>query len=92
MARWILLLAVAACGSKDPHAAGTCDTGWTQNGFEECELACEDSNTALLASGPACNALTIDNATVSCSTTFVFEDVQGCCATDGIAVSFAECQ
>jgi len=90
--RAVLLWFLVACGSQDPHADGTCDPGWVNNGFDSCELACEDSGVALGASGPACNAVTVDRATVSCSKTFDFEGVRGCCSVNDTEVHFAECQ
>lgn len=91
--RSILALALVACGGNDdPHAAGTCDQGWVQNGFDTCDLGCENSSKALSASGPACTALTIDNSTVSCSKTFTFEGAVGCCSVEGTEVHFADCQ
>jgi hypothetical protein len=90
--RLVLVICLGCGGSDDPHAAGTCDQGWVQNGFDTCELACENSSIALNASGPACEALTIDNASVSCSKTFEFEGATGCCSVDNTVVHFADCQ
>jgi len=93
--RIVLLLCLGCGGSEDPHSAGTCDQGWVQNGFETCELACEDSGIALGASGASCQAVTSDNSPVTCSKTFEFEGITGCCSVDSIddsVVHFAECQ
>ena len=89
------MMFLACGGPDDPHAPGTCDQGWVQNGFDTCELACESSSKALGASGPGCEALTIDEAPVTCSKTFVFEGVAACCSLDSVddsIVHFAECQ
>ncbi len=87
-----LLLACGSDGPRDPHAAGTCDQGWVNNGFDSCELGCQNSNVALTASGPSCDAFTIEQASVSCSKTLVFDGVTGCCSVDPPEVHFAECQ
>jgi len=92
----ILVLTLAACGSeatpRDPQADGACDQGWLQNGFETCDLGCEDSATALTASGTGCAALTLEASPVNCSKTFVFDGVTGCCSVDDTAVNFAKCE
>jgi hypothetical protein len=91
-----LALWLSACAGNDtpvaPHSAGTCDGGWTQNGFDQCEAACADSSIALDASGASCEAMTIAGDSISCSKTFVFSGVTGCCAADTPSVLFAECQ
>lgn len=92
-----LVLVLSACGDDgstpiDPHALGECDQAWKNNGFTECETACKASTPALTASGPACAAHTASGG-VSCSKTFVFEGLTGCCATNTTTsqVLFGEC-
>lgn len=89
----VLVAALFGCGGdRDPHAPGTCDQGWVQNGFDTCELGCENSSQALGASGPACSARTLDEQPVSCSKTFTFDGVVGCCSVEGTEVHFADCE
>lgn len=95
--RFAVLLLLAACGDdpQDPHAEGTCDMGWSMNGFTSCELGCESSAIALGASGESCDAATVENIPVVCSKTFTFEGIVGCCSIDAVEmteVHFAECQ
>jgi hypothetical protein len=87
------LLLVTACADDpvDPHAPTSCDDVWTRNGFTDCEAACVSSAEALGASGPACSAQTLAGSSVSCSKTFVFQDVTGCCASASPKQLFAEC-
>jgi hypothetical protein len=90
------LLAMAACsgddgGPVDPHAIRSCDDAWKRNGYTDCEAACVNSSAALGASGPSCRA-SDPIGVVSCSKTFVFEGVTGCCAANEPQVLFAECQ
>lgn len=61
------------------------------NMFDVCELGCENSGIALGASGPACEAETVEGISVSCSKTIVFDGVTGCCSVDPPEVHFAEC-
>ncbi len=86
-----VVILFACGGSTDPHAVEACDQGWVQNGFVDCEAACANSSRALGASGPACDAETIDGISVSCSKTLDVDGVAGCCSTAGDEVHFAEC-
>jgi hypothetical protein len=95
MRSFVLAAVLSACGGGemvDPHAFRMCDQAWMQNGFDQCEAACVDSSVALLAKGAACEANTTAGSLVSCSKTFVFEEVTGCCAADQPRLLFAECQ
>jgi hypothetical protein len=92
-----LVLVVVGCGDDaavpvDIHALGECDQTWKNNGFTECEAACKASLPALTASGTSCPAHT-SAGPVSCSKTFQFEGVTGCCASSAITaqVLFGEC-
>lgn len=88
-----LLVLLSACGEDpppEPHEFVGCDMGWTQNGYTECEGACEDSSRALLASGPSCNGTT-SNGGVSCQKTFEYMGIVGCCISSAPRVLFAEC-
>jgi len=100
-----LLIALAACADddapavpKERHDVAPCDQVWKNNGYTMCEFACADSNTALLASGPSCEARTVRGNSVSCSKTFVFDDVvagvmaQGCCSSVKPDLYFADCE
>ena len=100
-----LLCALAACADdgappepKARHDLAPCDQAWKNNGYTRCEYACADSNVALLASGPSCNARTVRGNTVNCSKTFVFDDVvegvqaQGCCSSVKPDLYFADCE
>ena len=91
-----MVLLLLACGTNTPplppHDATSCDGGWTQNGFDQCEAACADSTVALGASGPSCEATTIAANTIDCSKTFTYDGVMGCCAANQPMVLFAECQ
>jgi hypothetical protein len=90
------LMLLGACGSDDTvgpvdvHALGPCDDNWIRNGYTECEAACVDSLTALNAQGTACEATT-SSGPLSCSKTFVFAGVTGCCASAKPQVLFGEC-
>jgi hypothetical protein len=85
------LLLACSDAPRDPHAAGSCDQGWVNNGFDTCELGCENSGIALAASGASCDAETIEGISVSCSKTLVFDGVTGCCSVDPPEVHFAAC-
>ncbi|MBS1123344.1 MAG: hypothetical protein H6Q90_5572 [Deltaproteobacteria bacterium] len=90
-----LALILSACSGGemvDPHASLGCDQAWVNNGFNECEAACVDSAIALGAMGQACQATIFSGSTVSCSKTFAFQGVTGCCAADRPRILFAECQ
>jgi hypothetical protein len=86
-----LILSACGGGTTDPHSMADCDQGWIQNGLTQCEAACVPSGTALGAMGAACSAHTAQAKPVSCSKTFVFEGVTGCCSVEDITVHFAEC-
>ena len=90
----VLVLMLSACsddgGSIGIHAITTCDDVWVRNGYTECEHACMSSTIALGASGPACEART-SMGPVSCSKTFVFDGVTGCCASNPPKQLFGEC-
>lgn len=94
--RWPLLLIVilSACADDpvDPHGLADCGDVWSRNGFTDCEAACTDATEVLGASGPACTARTQAGASLSCSKTFVFQDITGCCSSAPPKLSFAECQ
>lgn len=90
-----LALSTSACGGDDGglidiHALVACDQAWTRNGYNECEAACVNSTIALNAMGIACQAHT-SAGTVSCSKTFEFQGVTGCCASHSPQVLFGEC-
>jgi hypothetical protein len=88
----VLAWCLFACGGTgDVHALKACDQAWMANGFQQCEAACVDAQTALGAAGAACQASTSDGTPVSCSKTFVYQGVTGCCAADPPRVRFAEC-
>ena len=88
----VLLLVLSACGDDpvDIHAFKSCDDAWTRNGFSDCETACVASGPALGAQGTSCAAHTANGA-VTCTKTFVFESVTGCCIADTPRVLFGEC-
>jgi hypothetical protein len=92
----VVVVLVSGCGDDagpvDPHTLGACDQTWINNGFTECEAACKQSSPALTASGMPCQAQT-SMGPVSCSKTFVFEGVTGCCATSALTskVLFGDC-
>jgi hypothetical protein len=90
----LVILAAGSCGDgpADPHALARCDETWARNGFEQCEAACVDSMTALLAAGAACKASTSAGTLVDCSKTFAFEGITGCCSAAPPRLHFAECQ
>ena len=75
---------------RDPHEIIACDETWMRNGYTECERACASSTTALNASGPACEAHTAAGS-LSCSKTFVFDGVTGCCTSVSPKQLFGEC-
>lgn len=91
------LMVLAACGGDDTgpvdvdiHALAPCDSIWKNNGYTECENACVDSAVALHAQGTACEATTVVGP-VSCSKTFVFDGVTGCCISHDPQIIFGEC-
>lgn len=91
----VLIVSAFACGGDDGgpidvHALAACDAAWIRNGYTECEAACVNSTIALGAMGVACQAHTSRGA-VSCSKTFMFEGVTGCCASYTPQVLFGEC-
>ncbi len=88
----VLALMLIACNDEptDPHAITACDDVWMRNGYTECEHACANSTTALNASGPACEAHTAAGS-LSCSKTFEFGGVTGCCASVPPKQLFGEC-
>jgi hypothetical protein len=84
---------LAACAEDpppEPHEFVECDNGWKQNGYTECEGACQMSSPALLASGPSC-AATTSNGGVNCQKTFEYMDIVGCCIASAPQMLFAEC-
>ena len=83
-------LLVTAC-TGDPHDLGSCDSTWRQNGATKCEAACESAGPALNASGPSCSAETSAGAPFTCTATFEWDGIRGCCSRDGAQVNFAEC-
>ena len=90
-----LALIVAGCGGDDGgpvdiHEIVACDDAWVRNGYTDCERACANSTVALTASGPACQGHT-SVGPVSCSKTFEFQGVAGCCASNPGKQLFAEC-
>jgi len=89
-----LALILVACSEDPPplppHEFTDCDAIWEQNGYDQCEAACENSSTALNAMGPACAGRT-SNGPVSCSKTFVYEGATGCCISSAPSVLFADC-
>lgn len=85
------VLAITAC-SGDPHELGSCDSTWRQNGATACEAACEEARPALNASGSSCTAETSAGAPFTCTATFEWEDIRGCCSRAGTTVNFAECE
>lgn len=90
-----VVVVVAACGGEDegdPHAQGACDSTWQANGYTACESACASSTRALGASGPACQARTLENRDLSCQHTFEFAGVAGCCSAITPRVVFGECE
>jgi hypothetical protein len=87
------VLFVAACSSDgDPHEQVDCDSTWQANGYTECESACASSARALGASGPACQARTVENRDLSCQQTFEFAGAVGCCTATTPRVLFGECE
>lgn len=88
----VLTIVLAACTEDPPapHELVDCDMGWTQNGYTQCEGACENSSRALLASGPSC-AGTTSNGAVNCQKTFEYMGIAGCCISSSPKVLFAEC-
>jgi hypothetical protein len=93
-----LLWALSAChhtagidARVDPREVIACDASWVANGFTQCEAACADSSTALGAMGTACTGTITSGATESCSKTFEFSGVTGCCVSNPPEVLFAEC-
>ncbi|MGE0404097.1 MAG: hypothetical protein AB7T06_45740 [Kofleriaceae bacterium] len=94
MIRLIVLFAtLTACTEEpppEPHELVECDMGWKQNGYTECEGACQKSSPALLASGPGC-AGTTSNGPVNCQKTFEYMDLVGCCIASSPKMLFAEC-
>jgi hypothetical protein len=88
-----LILVLSACsddGPGDIHAFADCDAAWVRNGWTECERACVSSTIALNAMGTACTART-SVGMASCSKTFVFEGVTGCCISNSPQMLFGEC-
>ena len=85
-----LLVACTDPPPPEPHEFVDCDSGWTKNGYDRCEGACENSSRALLASGPSCNGTT-SNGGVSCQKTFEYMSIVGCCISSRPEVLFAEC-
>jgi len=74
----------------EPHEFVDCDSGWTKNGYDHCEGACESSSRALLATGPSCAGRT-SNGGVNCQKTFEYMTIVGCCISSAPNVLFAEC-
>ncbi len=84
---------LSACTGDDapaPHEFVECDMGWRQNGYTQCEGACQMSSPALLASGPSCAART-SNGNANCQKTFEYMDIVGCCIASAPKMLFAEC-
>lgn len=92
--RWFVLAFLAtACGSDpppEPHDIVACEPLWAQNGYTDCEYACNDAVLALNAEGPACQASSTLGP-VPCAKTFEHEGIAGCCATQTPQIVFAEC-
>lgn len=93
LASLALVASLSACTDDPPpapHELVDCDSGWTQNGYTQCEGACVDSSRALLASGPSC-AATTSNGGVNCQKTLEYMGIMGCCISSAPKVLFGEC-
>jgi hypothetical protein len=89
----VMFAMLTACTGEDapePHEFVECDMAWRQNGYTECEGACQKSSPALLAMGPSCPGRT-SNGPVSCSKTFEYMGIAGCCIASSPQMLFAEC-
>ncbi len=104
MKAWLLLVAVAACSSPDPHQVVACEGYLTVNGQPftgTCELACQKADANGQEPSGHGGTCTADHGPstmpqeITCPTTFDFSGTIGCCSggTDGKAdVEFYVCK
>ena len=93
--RVLALMFILGCSGttkpKDPFAAGTCDSHWTENGFTTCDEGCADAAQVLGAMGSACDGMLETGSAFHCIASFDFGSANGCCASDKPNLYFAEC-
>lgn len=90
----LLALVLVGCTDDSLHDVVTCDPAWNASG--SCERACETIPANFSGTGEEmpCDAIHADYVGErSCSRTFEFEGVHGCClpGEDQVSVQFFEC-